>query len=205
LHGPNGGADEGRHVFNTFESLCFKGVSFTEHVAGCRLTIYRQMLLSLLRVVKKLAGNDPWPNHENQERAMTKPNDLYATAHLFVAAIRILDHQDGAPPSLESVCRMLKYSEEKGSYLLNRLQELGIVDTVKSGFSDRIVVGNHPAIEELPRDTEGSRLEQELKRFKQDKNAMQEKVASIKAKQNQKKLDLFSEIEKKLKQKMDKK
>jgi hypothetical protein len=131
-------------------------------------------------------------------------NDMYTTAHLFVAAIRILDHQDGAPPALESICRLLNFSEEKGSYLLNRLKELGIVDTVKSGFSDRIVVANHPAIEDLPRDAEESRLEQELKKFKKGKNAMEEKVASIKAQQDQKKQDLFAEIEKKLKKKMEK-
>ena len=134
-----------------------------------------------------------------------KPADLYTTAHLFVAAVRLLDHQDGAPPALESVCRLLGYSEEKGSYLLNRLKELAIVDTVKSGFNDRIVVGDHLAIEDLPRDTEESRLEQELKKFKQGKNVMEEKVASIQAQQNQKKQDLFAEIEKKLKHKIEKK
>jgi len=132
-------------------------------------------------------------------------NDMYSIAHLFVAAVRVLDHQDVAPPALETVCRQLKFSEEKGSYLLNRLKELGIVDTVKSGFSDRIVVANHLAIEDLPRDAEESRLEQELKKFKQGRNVMEEKVASIKAQQDQKKQDLFAEIEKKLKQKMDKK
>jgi hypothetical protein len=134
-----------------------------------------------------------------------KANDLYTTAHLFVAAVRVLDYRDGAPPSIESVCRLLDYSDEKGSYLLNRLKELGIVDTVKSGFNDRIVVGNHPAIENLPRDVEESRLEQELKKFRQGKDVMKEKVASIKAQQDQKKQDLFAEIEKKLKQKMEKK
>jgi hypothetical protein len=134
-----------------------------------------------------------------------KPNDVYTTAHLFVAAVRVLDHRDGAPPSLEAVCRLLDYSDEKGSYLLNRFLEQGVVDTVKSGFNDRIIVGNHLAIEDLPRDTEESRLEQELKKFKKGRDAMEEKVASIKAQQEQKKQDLFAQIEKQLKQKMDRK
>ena len=132
-------------------------------------------------------------------------NDMYTTAHLFVAALRVLDYQDGAPPALESVCRQLNFSEEKGSYLLNRLKELGIVDTVKSGFNDRIVVANHLAIEDIPRDAEESRLEQELKKFKKGKNAMKDKVASIKAQQDQKKQDLFAELEKKFKKKIEKK
>jgi hypothetical protein len=134
-----------------------------------------------------------------------KANDLYSTAHLFVAAIRVLDHKEGVPPALEAICRLLDYSDEKGSYLFNRLRDQGIVDTVKSGFNDRIIVGNHLAIEELPRDIEESRLEQELKKFKKGRDAMQEKVASIKAQQDQKKQDLFADIEKKLKQKMEKK
>jgi hypothetical protein len=129
-------------------------------------------------------------------------NDMYTTAHLFVAAVRILDYQDGAPPALKAVCRQLKFSEEKGSFLLNRLMELGVVDTVKSGFNDRIVVANHLAIEDLPRDAEETRLEQELKKFKKGRNAMEEKVASIKAQADQKKQDLFAEIEKKLKKKI---
>ena len=134
-----------------------------------------------------------------------KTNDLYTTAHLFVAAVRLLDHRDGAPPPVESVCELLNYSNEKGSYLLKRLKELGIVETVESGFNDRIVVANHLAIEDLPRDAEESRLEQELKKFRQGKNVMEEKVKGIKAQQDQKKQDLFADIEKKLKQKMEKK
>lgn len=134
-----------------------------------------------------------------------KPTDLYTTAHLFVAAVRVLDHQDGAPPSLEAVCRLLDYSDEKGSYLLNRLKENGVLATVKSGYNDRLVVADHLAIEALPRTTEESRLEQELKRFKQGRDVMQGKVEAIKAQQAQKKQDLFAEIEKKLKQKMEKK
>ena len=134
-----------------------------------------------------------------------KSTDLYTSAHLFVAAVRVLDHQDGAPPALEAVCRLIDHSDEKGHYLLNRLKESGIVDTVKSGFNDRIVVADHLAIEELPRDTEESRLEQELKKFKSGKDAMEEKIASIKAQQAQKKQDLFAEIENKLKQKVEKK
>jgi hypothetical protein len=160
------------------------------------------MLLSLSVDVKKL-GLDR-KAAKTGTNAM-KTNDLYTTAHLFVAAVRVLDHQEGAPPSLAAVCRLLDYSDEKGSYLLNRLKELAIVDTVKSGFEDRLVVGDHLAIENLPRNTEESRLEQELKKFKQGKDVMQDKVASIKAQQAQKKQDLFAEIEKKLKQKMEKK
>ncbi|MDL2321864.1 hypothetical protein LJC47_05910 [Desulfosarcina sp. OttesenSCG-928-B08] len=135
---------------------------------------------------------------------MTKPSDLYTMAHVFVSAVRVLDYQDGAPPSLSAICRLLDHSEEKGGYLLSQLREAGIVDVVKSGFEDRIVVADHLAIERLPKAAEESRLAQELKKFKAGKSQMEDKVASIKAQQDQKKQDLFAEIEKKLKQKMEK-
>ncbi len=134
-----------------------------------------------------------------------KPSDLYSMAHLFVSAVRILDHKEGAPPSLSDLCELLGFSDEKGSYLLNRLKECGIVDTVKSGFSDRIILSDHLAIEKLPRDQEESRLEKELKKFKEGKDTMKDKVASIKAQQAQKKQELFADIQKKLKEKMEKK
>lgn len=122
-------------------------------------------------------------------------------AHVFVSAARVLDYKGETPPSLEAICELIGCSDEKGNYLLNRLMERCIVDTVKSGFNDRILVADHLAIEDLPRETEESRLEQELKKFKKGKDTMKEKVAFIKAQQNQKKQDLFAEIEKKLKKK----
>lgn len=182
--------------------------------AGCCLTIYRQMLLCLPGDVKKLArrtfkstlpGIRLVVQHATQDTRPMKSSDLYATAHLFTAAVRVLDHRDGAPPALEAVCRLLDFSDEKGSYLLSRFKELGIVDTVKSGFNDRLVVADHLAIEDLPRDMEESRLEQELKKFRQGRNVMEEKVKGIKAQAEQKKQDLFAEIEKKLKKKMEQK
>jgi len=166
----------------------------------CCLTIQGKMLLSPLEDVKKLAQN-----HAKQESTIMKSNDLYTTAHLFVAAVRVLDHRDGAPPAIEAVCRLLGYSDEKGSYMLNRFKAQGILDTFKSGFNDRIVVAEHLAIEEIPREAEESRLEQELKKFRNGKNTMKEKAASIKARQDKKKQDLFADIEKKLKKKMDRK
>lgn len=122
--------------------------------------------------------------------------------HLFVSVVRVLEYKEGTPPSLETICQSIGFSDEKGSYLLSRLKDQGIVDTVKSGFNDRIVVADHLAIEDLPRETEETRLEQELKKFKAGKDTMKKKVASIKAQQDQKKQDLFAQIEKKLKEKM---
>ena len=48
-------------------------------------------------------------------------------------------------------------------------------------------------------------LEEELKKFKNTQKALSQKVESIKAEQAQKKKDLFSEMEKKLKAELEKK
>ena len=113
--------------------------------------------------------------------------------------------RDGAPPSIASVCRLLDYSDEKGSYLLNRFKEQGIVDTVKSGFNDRIVVGNHLAIEDLPRDTRREPPGAGVKEIQKRQRRHEREGGVHQGPAGQKKQDLFAEIEKKLKQKMEKK
>ena len=51
---------------------------------------------------------------------------------------------------------------------------------------------------------EGKQIEAGLQKFKESQKALSEKIESIHAKQAQKKKDLFTEMEKKLKQELDK-
>jgi hypothetical protein len=60
-------------------------------------------------------------------------------------------------------------------------------------------------IEETPRDADGTQLDAELQKFKDSQKALTEKIETIQAKQARKKKDLFAEMEKKLKQELDKK
>lgn len=123
----------------------------------------------------------------------------YHDGHLVVAAIRLHDHQHDAPPSLEEICNQLGFSPEKGGGLIRRLEKMEIVRPVESAYGQRYAIGDHLRLEELPREAETSKLDEEIRRFKSERGKMEEKVESIKSQQAQKQKDLFAEIEKKLK------
>ena len=128
----------------------------------------------------------------------------YQEGHLFVAAVRILEHRNGAPPNLNQIAELLKLSVEQTGWISRRLQESGIIKVVESAFGDRWGIDDHLKIEELPKETESSQLDQAIKQFKAEKNKIALKVESIKEQQAKKQKDLFSEIEKKLKNDLNK-
>ena len=125
--------------------------------------------------------------------------DFYGSAHLFVAAIRILEHQNETPPSIDDVCRMLSYSSEQGNYVCRKLKELNILEVVESAFGNKLYIHNHLKIEDIPKGEQISRLEEELKNFQRSKNEITSKIESIKSEQAEKKKNLFEELEKNLK------
>ena len=133
--------------------------------------------------------------------------DPYSQAHLVVAAIRVLEHRQNAPPSIEEVCRTLEYTLEQGYMIGRKLKELDIIDIVEGNFGTRLSVKNHLAIEEIPRGIQESHLDKELKAFQttRKERTKEMEVQSFKAKQEEKKKALFAEIEKKLKGSLDKK
>ena len=131
--------------------------------------------------------------------------DLYAIAHLFVSAIRLCEHQMNTPPTIDDVSEILAMSMERSHYICRKLKELGIVDSVEGSYGNRLFVRDHLKIEEIPREADGTQLEAELEKFKESQKELTQKIESIQAKQAQKKKDLFAEMEKKLKQELDKK
>ena len=133
--------------------------------------------------------------------------DQYTQAHLVVSAIRVLDHQQSAPPAIEEVCRMLGYTLEQGHMICRRLKELGIIDIVEGAFGTRLSIKDYLALEEIPKGFRESLLDKELKAFQSTRKerSKEMEVASFKAKQDEKKRTLFAEIEKKLKGGIDQK
>jgi len=134
-----------------------------------------------------------------------KSNDLYSNAHLFVAAIRVCEHRNSAPPSLAEICRTLSFSLEKGNFLCRKLKEMKIIEVVEGSFGDRLFIRDHLNLEDIPRGEEDSRLEEELKKFQDTQKAFSQKIESFRSQQVQKKKDLFAEMEKKLKEELAKK
>jgi len=130
--------------------------------------------------------------------------DFYGSAHIFVAAIRVLEHQNATPPSIDDVCRMLSFSPEQGNYICRKLKELNILELVESAFGNKLYIHNHLKIEDIPKGKQVSRLEEELKIFQSSKNEISGKIESIKSEQAEKKKSLFEELEKNLKKGLNK-
>ena len=134
-----------------------------------------------------------------------KKDDFYSRAHLMVAAIRVFEHINGRPPTIEDLCQTINLSIEKGNFICRKLEELEIIEAVEGSYGTRLFVCHHLKIEDIPRGESGSNFEEELKKFQDSRKAFSQKVETIQAQQKQKKKDLFAEMEKKLKKELDKK
>ena len=134
-----------------------------------------------------------------------KKKDFYSQAHLFVAAIRVFEHNSSRPPNVEELCQTIKISIEMGNFLCRKLEELTIIEAVEVSYGTRLFVRDHLKIEDIPRGESDSGFEDELKKFQDDRKAFTRKIEDFQAQQKQKKEDLFAEMEKKLKKELDKK
>ena len=134
-----------------------------------------------------------------------KKEDLYSQAHLMVSAIRVFEHNNSRPPTIEDLCQMINFSTEKGNFICRKLEELDIIKAVEGTYGTRLFVKDHLNIEEIPRGEAEDNFEDEIKKFQESQKAVSQKVENFQAKQKQKKKDLFAEMEKKLKKELDKK
>ena len=134
-----------------------------------------------------------------------KEKDLYSNAHLIIAATRVLEHQDSAPPSIDAVCRTLSFSLEQGLFISRKLKEMGIIDMVEGAHGIRIFLKDHVKIEEIPRGEKENKFEDELQKFKATQKQKTQKIESFQAEKEKKQKNLFAELEKKIKEDLEKK
>lgn len=131
--------------------------------------------------------------------------DPYSEAHLFIAAIRVLHYQKQSPPSIEEICEMLNISTEAGLAACRRLKKQAIVTISEDPFTIKLGIGDHLAIENLPKQKEAEdALSKDLENFMAKKKDMDKKVEAIQADLQKKKQDLQSDFEARLKREMDK-
>ncbi|MFZ0242407.1 MAG: hypothetical protein WAL90_12240 [Desulfobacterales bacterium] len=131
--------------------------------------------------------------------------DLYSSAHLFIAAMRLCEHRQAGRASVEDVCRLTGLSLEQGNFICKKLLDDGIVERVEGAFGTRLFIKDHLKIEEIPRKEKGRLLEEEIRKFQDSKKGLDQKIESIKAAQAEKKKSLFADVEKKFKEHLEKK
>ncbi len=122
-----------------------------------------------------------------------------------MAAIRLFVHKNRRPPSVKDVSQMLDISTEMGHYLCNRLAKLEVLEVVEGAFQERIYLKDHLRLEELPRQEKASNLEAEVLRLKQEREKRQQEIEKLQASQGDKKKELFSDLERQLKEGLKKK
>ena len=130
---------------------------------------------------------------------------LYESAHLFVAAVRLLSHQDQSPPDLDQVCDLLRISKERGGFVCRRLEEIGALEAIPGAYGARLFVREHLKIEDIPKEDDPDRLKDELSKFQAAQQNVANRIATMQADQKQKKKSLFEEMEKKLRAEIEKK
>ena len=130
---------------------------------------------------------------------MMTPSDPYQSAHLIVAAIRILEHRHKVPPAMEAVCDLLSISLEEGLRICRRLRDGKVIDILDAAEGSKLCIHDHLAIEEIPRTESGPSLEKELEKFQSTRRDLTRKIESFQARKAKEKKDLFAEIEKQLK------
>jgi hypothetical protein len=106
-------------------------------------------------------------------------NPTYEQSHLLAAAIRLLSHKGGRPPTIEEVAALLTEPTELCRVHLRWLSERGIVTLVLNPFETRVELANHLAIEELPREEEGRQIEEEVDEFREKFRSRQEKIGKL--------------------------
>ena len=134
-----------------------------------------------------------------------KEDDFYTEAHLFVAAIRVTEHRKNTPPSMDEICELLSISLEQGHRISRKLTDLQIIKLADGTYGTRIFIHDHLKLEEIPRDEPEEKLEHELEKFQKSRNKNIKRIATIQAQQEDKKKNLFAELEKQLQQGMKKK
>ena len=127
-----------------------------------------------------------------------KAESLYAKAHTFVAAIRVLEHLHQRPPVLGEIATLLALATDEASRISRRLEELGIIHVIKSGIEERFSIGDHMKIETLPHEETSPAMQDEVLRLKAQKESKLQELESL-IKKGPSKPDLFHELDKALK------
>ncbi len=118
-------------------------------------------------------------------------------AHLLLASIRVLNHQNGRSPTPEEVAELLEVSSSAVRLQLVFLDDLGAVALVKSAFESHAEIRDHLAVEELPEEG-GPEISEDLRQFDIRKSEEAEKMSKLfdsgeHQKQQKQKLDQMSE------------
>jgi hypothetical protein len=175
----------------------------------------RFFLIHSIKVADRRLSEKDGPRIVNDDSVQTRAigqitmqpqfQDTYSKAHIFVAAMRLCEHCNGTPPTIEDICKTTSFSMEQANFLSRKLEELGVISVIEGSYRIRLFIQDHLKIEDIPQQEEGSKLEEELKKFQDSQKKLSQKIESFQVEQAEKKKNLFAEMDKKLKAELNKK
>lgn len=89
----------------------------------------------------------------------------YEDGHLIVAAVRVLSHKADKPPTPEGIAGLLGLAPDFVRNLVIALGEEGVLKVVENPFEIRAEVKDYIKLEDLPRESEGPSIQDELDEF----------------------------------------
>lgn len=130
---------------------------------------------------------------------MEDKNSLYYQGHVIAAAIRLFIHNKGIQPSISGLSEMTSYSKESLYFVCSRLEKEGILEVVKGAFEEKIYLKDHRRLEDLQKETNRVDLREDIERLHDESIRRRKEIEGMRKSEAEKKKDLFSELEKKLK------
>ncbi len=103
----------------------------------------------------------------------------YNEGHVFVAAVRVLEHKESRPPTVEEVAALLGESREIAYHLARGLAEKGVLRLLTSPFDTHVEIADHLRIEELPRGESGPGFEEDLREFREKKKKDRDEMSGF--------------------------
>ena len=125
----------------------------------------------------------------------------YTQGHLVVAAVRVLEHLNEKPPTMEEIGELLGLSHEVIGAFTRALQSHEIVKILETPFDTRVEIARFEKLEDLPRDHAGAAMKSEVDAFLERSRSKKEdadelfKSGEFEKKQKEK----FSDLDEQLK------
>jgi hypothetical protein len=94
---------------------------------------------------------------------------------------------------------MTSYSKESLYFVCNRLEKNGIIEVVKGAFEEKVYLKDHMLLESLEKETGRLDFKEDIEKLQEESLKRQQEIKGLWATEAEKKKDLFSELEKKLK------
>ncbi|OQX63014.1 MAG: hypothetical protein B5M56_04290 [Desulfococcus sp. 4484_241] len=163
------------------------------------MNIHIQITELECRVGREWAATHQEPYGFLKERDGMEALSPYEKAHLVVAAIRVLAYLDDKPPSIEDIGRFLRVSFEEINMVCRKLEQREVIEITEGPYGVRLFVRDHLAIEKFPKETLKAGIDEELERFRKGQKEREQRIAQIKAKEEERRKKLFERLNQGLK------